>query len=61
MNSFKMCALTGMSVNYTNAGAYASYSDGSPVSIRLSMTFKELNPIYSEDYDGMTDDMGVGY
>ena len=21
------------------------------------MTFKELNPIYSEDYDGMTDDM----
>ena len=61
LNSFKMCALTGMSVNYTNAGAYASYSDGSPVSIRLSMTFKELNPIYSEDYDGMTDDMGVGY
>ena len=61
LNSFKICALTGMSVNYTNAGTYASYGDGSPVSIRLNMTFKELNPVYSEDYDGMTDDMGVGY
>ena len=61
LNSFKMCALTGMSVNYTNSGTYASYSDGSPVSIRLNMTFKELNPIYSEDYDGMDESMGVGY
>ena len=56
-----MCALTGMNVNYTNAGAYASYEDGSPVSIRMNLTFKELNPIYSEDYDGMSDEDGVGF
>ena len=31
------------------------------VSIRMNLTFKELNPIYSEDYDGMTDDEGVGF
>ena len=61
LNQFKMCALTGMSVNYTNAGTYASYGDGSPVSIRLNMTFKELNPIYSEDYDGMCESDGVGF
>ena len=61
LNQFKMCALTGMSVNYTNAGTYASYGDGSPVSIRLNMTFKELNPIYSEDYDGMGESDGVGF
>ena len=61
LNSFKMCALTGMNVNYTNAGAYASYEDGSPVSIRMNLTFKELNPIYSEDYDGMNDEQGVGF
>ena len=61
LNSFKMCALTGMNVNYTNAGAYASYEDGSPVSIRMNLTFKELNPIYSEDYDGMSDEDGVGF
>ena len=27
LNSFKHCALTGMTVNYTNAGTYASYND----------------------------------
>ena len=61
LNQFKMCALTGMSVNYTNSGTYASYEDGTPVSIRLNMTFKELNPIYSEDYDGMGESDGVGF
>ena len=61
LNAFKLCALTGMSVNYTNAGTYASYEDGTPVSIRLNMTFKELNPIYSEDYDGMGESDGVGF
>ena len=53
-----------MNVNYTNAGTYASYGDGSPVSIRMNLTFKELNPIYSEDYDKFTmDDInsGVGF
>ena len=53
LNSFKLCALTGLNVNYTNAGTYASYDDGTPVNIRMNITFKELNPIYSEDYEGM--------
>ena len=63
LNSFKHCALTAMSVNYTNAGTFASYGDGTPVSIQLNMTFKELNPIYHEDYDVFTekDNLGVGY
>ncbi len=61
LNSFKLCALTGMNVNYTSAGTYASYSDGTPVNIRLNMTFKELNPVYAEDYDGGDAGQGVGY
>ena len=51
LNSFKPCALTNMSVNYTGAGTYSTYSDGTPVNIKLSLTFKEINPIYAEDYD----------
>ena len=59
LNRIKDCALTAMSVNYTNSGTYATYDDGTPVSIRMNLTFKELNPIYFEDYaDG---DGGVGY
>ena len=63
LNSFKHCALTGMSVNYTNAGTFASYSDGTPVSIQMNLTFKELNPIYQEDYEGFSanDSLGVGF
>mgnify|MGYP001475651823 CR=1 FL=1 len=63
LNSFKPCALTGMTVNYTNAGTFASYSDGTPVSIQMNLTFKELNPIYQEDYDIFepNDLQGVGF
>ena len=59
LNRIKDCALTGMTVNYTNSGTYATYDDGTPVSIRMNLTFKELNPIYFEDYEG--DVGGVGY
>ena len=61
LHSFKLCALTGMSVNYTNAGTYTSYEDGTPVNIRMSLTFKELNPIYHEDYQTAGAGPGVGY
>ena len=59
LNSFKDCALTGMTVNYTNAGTYTTYEDGTPVSIKMNLTFKELNPIYHEDYTNSIP--GVGF
>ncbi len=59
LNKFKPTVLTSMSVNYTGAGTYASYTDGNPVSLQMSLVFKELNPIYAEDYDKV--EGGVGY
>ena len=62
LNKMKLTALTGMNVNYTNAGTYASYEDGTPVNIRMDLTFKEINPIYFEDYlPGHGAGHGVGY
>ena len=61
LNSFKLAALTGMTVNYTNAGTYTTYEDGTPVNLRMSLTFKELNPIYAEDYMQTGAGPGVGY
>ena len=61
LNRFKMCALTGMSVDYTGSGTYATYSDATPVHIRLDMTFQELTPIYAEDYDTPEGLNGTGY
>ena len=61
LNNFKTCALTSINVNYTNAGTYATYNDSTPVNIRMDMVFKELNPIYAEDYDTESGRSGVGY
>ena len=52
LNLFKQCFLTDMSVNYTGEGVYATYSDGSPISYTLDLGFKEIEPIYAEDYKG---------
>jgi hypothetical protein len=51
LNLFKQCFLTDMSVNYTGEGVYATYSDGSPISYTLDLGFKEIEPIYSGDYE----------
>ena len=59
LNKFKICALTGMSVNYTASGTYATYDDGTPVHIQMECTFREINPIYFEDYANEPD--GVGF
>ena len=62
LNRFKLCALTGLNLNYTNAGTYSSYEDGTPVNIRMDVTFKEINPLYFEDYlPGNGSGDGVGY
>jgi hypothetical protein len=58
LNLIKMSALTDMSVNYTGENVYATYSDGSPVSYILDLTFKELEPIYSSDYKSTPNNIG---
>lgn len=67
LNRFKQCALTNMSVNYTGEGVYATYSDATPVSMVMTLDFKELVPIYAHDYadvtsaDQLLTTKGVGY
>lgn len=55
LNKFKICALTGFSVNYTPDGQWASYDKGQPVSYMVSMSFNELEPVYENDYQEVTD------
>ena len=65
LHKFKPCFLTDMSVNYTGDGTFATYGSageaaaGTPVSMIMDLSFKELEPIYSGDYDNK--DIGVGY
>jgi len=52
---YKMCAITDCSVNYTPDGNYATYSDGSPVAVELSISFMETKIVFAEDIGGVPD------
>ena len=59
LNKFKQCFLTNVAVNYTSEGVYATYDDATPISMQLDLTFKEIEPIYFDDYDKSP--TGVGF
>jgi hypothetical protein len=61
LNTFKPMAMKGLSVNYTGSGTYAVYGDSTPVHLKMTVNFQELNPIYFEDYDKSEAQIGVGY
>ena len=59
LNRFKQCFLENMTVNYTGEGTYATYEEGEPISMIMTLQFKELQPIYDVDY--AETDTTVGY
>ena len=61
LNKFKQCFLSDMQTRYTGEGIYSTYDDGTPVSIELSLSFKEIQPIYDIDYDERPGTQAVGY
>lgn len=50
LNRIKTCALLDCSVDYTPAGNYTTYEDGSMTMYKMTLSFGELNPLYAEDY-----------
>ena len=61
LNKMKTGFLTSMNVDYTASGTYATYDDGTPVHMRMTLQFTEMNPIYAEDYNSPAAGLGVGY
>jgi len=61
LNKFQPMALTNMSLNYTGSNTYSTFYDGTPTHIRLELLFKELNPVYKDDYDALPYGKGVGF
>ena len=61
LHRFKQCFLENCSVNYTGEGVHTTYDDGTPVSMILDLTFKEIQPIYDVDYDARPGTEAVGY
>ena len=59
LNKMKLCALKNVATNYTADGTFATYTDGSPISLTMTLSFTEIMPVYNEDYDSSVG--GVGY
>jgi hypothetical protein len=59
IGKIKECALQSVTTSYTPEGQYATFSDGVMVSYSLQMTFSELEPIFTKDYEDSPD--GIGY
>ena len=58
INKFKPCAISGVEVNYTPDGTYASHKDGAPVAIELRLNFMETKLIFADE---VTTDGTVSY
>ena len=50
LNRIKLCALRSCNVDYAPLGTYATFTDGMPHAIRMTLSFTELDPVYNEDY-----------
>ena len=65
LNKFKECALQSCNVSYTPDGNYMSFNVPEPsmTSYEMSLTFKELEPIFDDDYTNLdsNNDTFIGY
>ena len=59
LNKIKECALLSVGVNYTPNNNYATFKNGAPVAVELSLSFKELEPVFNDQYG--PDDGDVGF
>jgi len=58
LGKIKECALLSLTTNYAPEGQYAVYNDGTPISYEIQMQFKELEPIFNDDYGNVTENIG---
>jgi hypothetical protein len=50
LNKIKRCALQSFNVDYTPTGSYMTFSDGTMAAYSITLSFKELEPVYSDEY-----------
>jgi hypothetical protein len=61
LNTFKPLALTDMAISYTPNNQYTTYEDSGMIQYQMNLTFKEIDPIFREDYDDGEGLRGMGF
>ncbi len=49
--------MTQFSTDYTPNGNYSTFRDGTMTQYKISMGFKELDPVFNDDYDALDKDL----
>ena len=57
LNKFKECAMNSITTQYTPDGNYATFETGHMTAYSITMSFTELEPVFSSDY-GSKDEIG---
>ena len=60
LNKFKECAMLNCGIQYTPDGSYATFEDGVMTSYQMTLSFQELDPVYSDDYSDIPNDQ-IGF
>ena len=58
LNKFKECAMNSLTTQYTPDGNYATFESGHMTAYSITMSFTELEPVFSSDYDSKDE---IGY
>ena len=59
LNKFKECAMNSITTQYTPDGNYATFESGHMTAYSITMSFTELEPVFSSDYGkGFKDEIG---
>lgn len=49
VTQFKPCVISGLNISYTPDGAWATYTDGSPVATTMRISFQETKMVYADE------------
>ena len=58
LNKFKECAMNSITTQYTPDGNYATFETGHMTAYSITMSFTELEPVFSSDYGSQNE---IGY
>jgi len=61
LNRFKECALTEFSTDYTPNNTYSTFRDGTMTQYKISLSFRELDPVFNDDYDTLDKESGENF
>ena len=53
--------MTSFQTDYTPNGNYSTFRDGTMTQYKISLSFRELDPVFNDDYDTLDKESGENF